>query len=147
MSEARNIIILILILLFIFVGVGVAISRFNKKQADSTTPPKKSVIELIFGDKKKITPTPKATPTPAKTVIVTDSAPEDDVYIFEGTTPMPTVKPMGVSTTGAATPVTPNTTKGGQPQNIPATGANPLVVLLALAGLTSGIYIHKKVEV
>jgi len=145
MSEARNIIILILVLLFIFVGVGVAISRLNKKTAESGKKTDTGFIQQIFGGfAAKSTPT--TAPTPTGTFVVTKESNGQTTYTFAGSASVTPVMPKGVSNIASSSPTADSgtTQDSQQPGAIPSTGANPLVVLFALIGLAGGLYLHRK---
>lgn len=137
MSQARNVIILILVLLFIFIGVGVAISRLKKteKTTNVKTP---GFLSRIFSDlKDPISTSSAATATGAT---ITPKPTGETPMVFNQPTAIPT------STVVAAPFITPSISsqKGGNAEQIPATGAPTWVLLVALCGLVSGVKLYRK---
>lgn len=144
MSEARNVIILMLVLLFIFVGVGVAISRLGKS-AKSGKAEEVGFLQRIFYDITDSDATPSAKITP----VVPTPTPADTTYTFvRPTGTMPKTTPIyvtpGVSTTAPVVNITPSVQKGGQAEEIPATGTPTAAIFMALVGLATGIKLYRK---
>lgn len=148
MSEARNVIILILVLLFIFVGVGVAISRLNKSESATKTK-SPGFLSRIFSDLKDPISTPSGS-IPTVTPRPTSDTPL--TFIQPSGVPTPTAAPItyvipdgqnGTNVVQAAP--TPSTQKGGNAEQIPATGAPTWVLLAALGGLISGVKLYRRV--
>lgn len=136
MEGFRKTIAVFLILLFIIIFVGVTLSKIaEKNKGKKTTTEQQGALTRIFFPIKN-------TPTPA--MKFDDSKNNNTVVIKETGTPAQgnnRITPMPTMNIVKGQPVYQN--PSGPVSNIPSTGAPTEVILMALGGLASGLYLRK----
>lgn len=159
MSEVRNVIILILVLLFIFVGVGVAISRLGKSvKTDGSSDI--GFLQRVYYDifepvatpsaKTKKVGTNQVTPMPGQPTTTVNpksgstTPAGDKTYTFAQVTGTPTNPNQMSLITPTSSPIAVSEQKGGNAEQIPATGAPTWILIAALGSLAAGLRLSKR---